>query len=123
VKISSRTNRLIRKRSRGRCEICGLPISLGKRHRHHRRPRGAGGADDPVSDSPANVIDAHASCHAHVERNRNASYLAGWLVHQGHDPSQVPFLYAGRGWVLLDEEGEASPTAPPPAVDVAGRLR
>lgn len=77
-----------------------------------------GGSTDTVSDSPANVVRTHPSCHGVVESNRRASFINGWLVPQGTDPATVPFLYRGLGWVLLTHDGEVVQTQQPDRAQV-----
>jgi len=63
-----------------------------------------GGSKDPACGTAANGIWVHPSCHERIERSRKDAYENGWLVHQGHDPAQVP-LKRWNSWVLLMEDG------------------
>lgn len=102
MRTSTKTRETVKTRANGRCEICGS----GRHHQvHHRRPRGMGGSSDAVSDSPANCLWLCGDCHLRmVEVERANAIAAGWLVHQGDDPSLVPVLYRGR-WVFLQHDG------------------
>jgi hypothetical protein len=40
-----------------------------------------------------------------VESNRLQAFTNGWLVHQGHNPAEVPVLRFSSDWVLLADDG------------------
>lgn len=72
---------------------------------HHRRPRGAGGSKDPITNSPANGILACRPCHLEIESHRTKAFMDGWLLRQSQDPRNVPVrLYQNR-WAFLTAEG------------------
>lgn len=88
-------------------DVRGVDYSL-----HHRAPRQAGGTRDPRYNQPANllVVCGHGTsgCHQVVEQHRIAAYEAGWLVHRGQDPANVPVLLVVDGerrLVLLGPDG------------------
>lgn len=89
--ITTITNALLMDRCGGICELCqSAPAS----NRHHRRPRGAGGSKDPITDSVVNLLmlcgSGTTGCHQYVESNRALAYENGWLVRQGHNPEAIP---------------------------------
>lgn len=88
-------------RSGGVCEVCGASRAV---ERHHRRPRGMGGSSLGSTNRASNALHACGGCHRLIEANRALSYLTGWLVPNGKDPSLFPVLRRGD-FVLLDDEG------------------
>lgn len=100
---------IIRKRAKDRCEMCGAITAYHQIH--HRRPRGMGGSKDPASGSPANGLWVHPGCHVKIESNREQAYEKGYLVRQGHDPSQIP-VKIGYLWYLLNNDGTMTPANP-----------
>jgi hypothetical protein len=97
--------RLVLDRSGGLCERCGVrPVEA----LHHRRARGMGSTRRPETNLPANGLGVCAPCHDHIERNRSEAYENGWLVHQHHDPAQIPVNRRGL-LVLLDNNGDYTP--------------
>lgn len=88
------------------CERCGRTIT-GDYSIHHRRPRGSGGSKDPATNSPANLLllggSGTTGCHGLTERYRSSALHFGWLVHQGHNPADVPVMYRNRRALLGDD--------------------
>ena len=103
MKFSTRTRDIIRKRSNGRCELCGMPLNIYGQI-HHRRPRGMGGTKRMDSASAANGLYVHQKCHEKIESNRAHALEMGWLMHQTDDPVQVP-VRLWLGWRLLRDDG------------------
>ena len=110
-RFSEKTRGQIRLRSRGWCELCGLPLREAAQI-HHRRPRGMGGTRSTETQSPANGLWVHFKCHEKIERYREESLKNGWLVPQGQPPHRTPVLTAW-GWRLLDDQGFSTPSEPP----------
>lgn len=108
---------LVERRSGGRCEMDGLPF-LGKRHLHHRQPRGMGSSTgDP--HAVENLLALHPMCHLNrVERHRAEAYDYGWLVRHGYSPAEVP-VFTHRGWYWPTSEGGWRACTP----EEAARLR
>lgn len=103
--ISTTVRAIVKTRSHGMCELCGLPCPSP--HLHHRQARGMGGGGN---NTAANLIALHPSCHLkHVEQHRTRAYENGWLVRHGHDPADVPLRYMLDEMVLLDEAGNIVP--------------
>lgn len=71
--------------------------------------------DDPTWDDAANIVRVHHRCHDYIESHREMSYLCGWLVATNCAPAEMPFLYGGIGWVLLDSGGGLTECEPPDA--------
>ena len=102
------------------CVLCGTGVT-GERGRdwsiHHRRPRAMGGTDRLDSNSPANLLTVCGSgtsgCHGVIESHRAAAYNAGWLLHQGDDPTRLAVLVDRRSrWVYLTADAGMSATPP-----------
>ena len=91
---------ILRGRSGGMCEICGIAPATNW---HHRKNRSQGGKDDL-----ANALHLDGSgttgCHGHVTDHPAEAYEKGWSVRSGFNPADVPVLLAGR-WVLLTNSG------------------
>ena len=113
-RISTKVSTLTRERENGRCALCALGLSWG--HRHHRLPGQIGGRFyDPTWNDAANIVRVHHRCHDYIESHREMSYLCGWLVPANAVPAEMPFLYGGVGWVLLDSDGGFTVCEPPDA--------
>jgi hypothetical protein len=67
-----------------------------------------GGSKAGDTNTAANCALLCAFCHAHVERQREASLWAGWLVRQGENPAKTPLFLDGQ-WVFLDDFGYVTP--------------
>lgn len=105
-----RSQQVVKARAHMRCERCGALTAWTGGQVHHRLPRGMGGSTASDIHSPANLLLLCLDCHTWVESNRTASYDAGWLVHRGTDPAQVPVeLHTGR--VILTTNGDYQETA------------
>lgn len=98
--------RIVRARSVGVCELCGVNAATSW---SHRRSRGQGGPW-----RPANGLDVCGSgtelCHGWLEANPALAAAGGWrLVHDDRDPELV-YCYlrprqAWPGWWRLDDDG------------------
>jgi hypothetical protein len=90
------------------CELCSVglgPMRGRDHHIHHRRARRMGGSQLSDTNLPSNLLLFCTSCHERVEREREAGYAGGWLVHQDDVPAEMPVLIHGRRWVGLTEDG------------------
>ncbi len=68
--------KVVRRRSRGICEV-GSEVCTGEaQHFHHRKMRSAGG-----SHSERNGLDSCWACHDFLHANPDLSYEHGWLLH------------------------------------------
>jgi hypothetical protein len=98
---------LVRARSFGRCEGCGVRPPVD---RHHRQPRGMGGVHGlaaTVSNNVTNLLDLCRTCHDLTEAEPTLCESFGWLVKHPTDPAAVPaLLYTvnGYGWWFLTED-------------------
>ncbi len=92
---------MVLNRCGGFCEACGVdrPEQM-----HHRRARGAGGSRRADTNTASNALAISAACHALIESRREFALDRGWLVLQGHNPSEVPVVWQGT-WVLLTDDG------------------
>jgi 5-methylcytosine-specific restriction protein A len=96
---------LILDRAGGLCERCGAePVQ----QIHHRRPRSMGSTRRPETNLPANGLAVGVLCHNRIESHRTEAYENGWLVHQNHDPAQIPVNRRGLT-VLLNNAGDYTP--------------
>ena len=100
------TRELVRNRAAGRCDLCGMPISVG--HYHHRQPRGMGGTRRIEASGAANCLLLHPRCHSDVESSRERSIGNGWLVPQWGNPQEVP-VKLWKGMYLLLPDGTLRP--------------
>lgn len=94
-------DRVLRRRSRGRCERCGT--DRGPFERHHRKRRRDGG------DRFSNVMLICVGCHRHVTEHPAEARRFGWIVSVARDPVEVPMLQFGAEWVTLDDAGQSRP--------------
>jgi hypothetical protein len=86
-------------RSGGMCEVCGDPAW----DLHHRHPRKFGSTKRAWIGYASNCLAVCRMDHNLIEARRSLSYLLGWLVREGHDPSTVPVVYRGaRVWLGVD---------------------
>lgn len=91
--ISDRTRNLVRRRSKGGCELCPATAT----HFHHRQLRRGG------NHQAGNLLHLCATCHRRVHGHVAESEAAGWLVSQYADPAEHPVALDGRWWLLGDD--------------------
>ncbi len=72
-------------RDGGRCQSCGLPITLQDAQIHHRKLRSQGGGH-----TLDNLVTLDASCHRWWHNHPALGYAAGWLIPAGGDPAATP---------------------------------
>lgn len=113
--FSPAVKKAIVRRTGGRCDRCGFPVSAG--HFHHRKPRRMGGSVDPSLGLPSNGLLLHPNCHDYIERHRKAAAMMGFLINSLADPAKVP-VYTWRGWVLLGADGTANSCPRPSMSDL-----
>lgn len=96
------------RRSGGRCDRCGVGISLESMEAHHRKLRAQGGQDDL-----ATLIALCRACHVPgVHGHPKESRLTGFIVPSHGDPATVPVLrYTDRWYLPLGTTW--APTTPP----------
>lgn len=102
---------LVDARDAYRCRRCGAGLHGRPFSRHHRKPRGMGGANRADAGRPSNVVllcgsaTTPGGCHEWVERNRASAREDGWLVPSWADPAEVPVKVNGKKLWLLDNGG------------------
>lgn len=110
-----RAQRIVRLRSHGRCEGCGVGgLFLAA---HHRQARGMGGVHSVAAhaaNDPRNLLALCPACHDETEHAETWQLTeeVGWRIPKWvREPFAVPALlhtvnYAGQGWYLLGMLGE-----------------
>ncbi|MFF0864216.1 HNH endonuclease [Nonomuraea sp. NPDC003560] len=87
------------------CVRCGLQVPRDEDSIHHRIPRGRGG-----ENTAENLLllcgSGTTGCHGWVESHRAEAYNAGYLVHTGIDPLDVPVLLRGTNWAYPTPDGK-----------------
>lgn len=94
----------VKKRSRGRCEICGKKLLLvtggSLSSQHHIFKQEYGGRD-----AMNNLLDLCVDCHREIHSNEtNASQLG----HIAEYPEMTPVFLRGH-WYILSEDGKKIP--------------
>lgn len=103
----------VRARDLNRCVVCG---TTGPLSTQHRVARGMGGTRAEWVNLPANLITVCGSgttgCHGHIEHYPEEARRLGRALsrYRGEfEPLTVP-VWTWRGWLLLDNEGNATRT-------------
>lgn len=100
TKAEKDARRLVRQRSGGICEVCGVQRATNFQHRKNRSQGGRWLA--------ANGLDVCGSgttgCHGFIHANPAKSYEAGWSVKSTGNEVTVP-VKTWHGFVTLDNEG------------------
>ncbi|WP_052372816.1 HNH endonuclease [Amycolatopsis taiwanensis] len=103
--IPRKVRDIVRERSGGVCEKCGIQPAA---EIHHRCGRQMGGSREPWINQPSNLLHLCSGCHGEVTNTRGArAYIetCGWLVRRGQTlPADVPVVL-WHGLVLLDDHG------------------
>jgi hypothetical protein len=106
--------KLIKQRSRGICEGCGLAPAT---QAHHRQYRSRGGAD--IAQNALHLCGSgnHTGCHG---KAHNEGEPIGWSIRSGFDPLLVPALivvdFTSR-WVRFIADGEREIVPPADAIE------
>lgn len=118
--ITEHSRALVRARSGGMCEVCGLTPATNI---HHRRARGMGGTRRAIH-TPDWLLHLCGSgtqgCHGYVEAHPELSYAKGWKLRYYQHPSTAPVELTPRWyisdsppvqlrWVLLQPDGTVKP--------------
>lgn len=107
------TVRLVAKRDKGRCAVCGEQVQ-GERgwdfSVQHRLRRGGGGTRRPWVNLPGNLVlacgSATTACHGRIEENPAWAREHGYRVDDGVTlPANTPIEHAVHGRVLLADDG------------------
>lgn len=104
-------------RSRGRCEVSGIPLDRDTFDAHHRRNKGMGGTTRPDRDAIWNLLALDPTVHnggpRSVHGRRAWSESRGFLVPKGVGNVQVwPIFWHLKLWVYLTPEGGYRPYGP-----------
>lgn len=89
-------------RSKGLCEVSGIPLDYDTFDAHHRRPKGMGGDRRPDTNTLVNLLALDPQVHnggpKSVHGNRPRSEVGGWLIPKRiDDAGSVPvMLHDGR---------------------------
>lgn len=96
------------------CECCGMPVDGQSVERHHRQRRRDGG------DRLANLLMLLSSCHHFWTEHPADAIVRGIIVRTHADPAEVPVLWRGSDWSLLDDAGTRSRLGLDPAYRITG---
>ena len=92
--------KIVRVRSKGRCEIMipgvcsGVPIDFS-----HRKGRGVGG-----TWAPSNGLHSCRACHQWIGNHKTMAYRNGWMVKGAYQHETMPVLLRGVYLVKLIDE-------------------
>ena len=106
--ITPEVRTIVRKRSKGLCELCGIT----GQHMHHRQLRRAG------DHSAANIVHLCFLCHRRAHGHPDWALSTGWLVSQYDTAAHTPLLLHNE-WVLLDRDGQVTPAPSHPQESTA----
>ncbi len=98
--------KVVRERSGGVCEVCGLRPAQSASHRISRS-RGGTWAPSNLLRVCGDGTPAGGGCHWWFEANPNYAGEGGWHIRRDRrSPAVIPvFLTIWLGWHLLDDEG------------------
>lgn len=96
---------LVKSRSFGLCEICGVKRATEV---HHRQYRSRGGQDTAQNCIHVCGWGGTLGCHARAH-NDSENTANGWAVPSGFDPARIPVLYRGQWMKLTGDGGLADP--------------
>lgn len=101
--VTTDVRAVVRRRSGGRCELCGTVLRPGHSSVQHRQRRGHG---DHTVTNLLDVCgrDAGEGCHALCDRSPRR-FDEGWSVRSWLDPASQPVLLVGGRRVLLTADG------------------
>ncbi len=106
--ISDITKQVVRRRSGGMCERCGVERATNL---HHRRARGMGGTRRAVHTAEWLLHlcgTGTTGCHGYIEAHPQISYAKGWKL-RGTRPATTPVQLYAHGWVVLHPDGTVEP--------------
>lgn len=95
----------VRRRSRGRCEVCN---SAKATNYQHRKNKSQGGDWSVVNGLDVCGNGNATGCHGRIHQNPTEAYDAGWSVRRNDDPATKPVLVRGAR-VLLTPDGGYKP--------------
>jgi hypothetical protein len=91
--------KVVRARSGGLCEGCGVRPARDWAHRVGRGQQGRWCASNGLD------LCNPAGCHDRAHASPSWARERGWILLSTQDPATEPALLAGRGWVLLNNDG------------------
>jgi hypothetical protein len=100
---------LLKTRSGGVCEYCGVRPAT---EAHHRLGRKAGGTKRPWINKLSNLVHLDRFCHARITNTNGhrAEYEeSGFLLREALKPDATPLDHAQLGRVLLLDNGDTTP--------------
>jgi hypothetical protein len=97
----SKCRQIVKERSGGACEVCGLEAV----QMHHRKNRSQGGKWEPSC-----ILHVCLSCHIFITENPKSAYEFGWSVKSHDDPKATPVLLADQDFWTLTDSGFCYPT-------------
>jgi hypothetical protein len=75
--IPSKSRAVVKRRSKGRCELrVAADCGRAAEHMHHRLSRRF------MNHEPVNLVHICAPCHQFVHDNPQLSYTSGWMLHE-----------------------------------------
>lgn len=97
-----RARKLVRARSAGTCELCGIRPATNFQH---RRPKSGQGTWCPTNGLDVCGFGNASGCHGRIHQNPAEAYRMGWSVRRNHDPATQPVWLHGHGWSFLLADG------------------
>lgn len=102
VSAAERVGRkVVKARSGGLCECCGMRRATDWQHRKNRSQGG--------DWSASNGLAACRLCHRWIHDNPRAARARGWSVLSGLNPAEIPVRRRVDAWVLLADDGQLVP--------------
>lgn len=97
----------VRTRDGHYCVRCGSSVLDTPSSIHHRKPRGMGGTNNPLSYDLRNLVrlcgTGTTGCHGEIEANRAQALEDGWLI-QSFAELGKPMVRTDGMWLVLDGE-------------------
>lgn len=121
--MKATTRAAIDARDGAACRRCGRSLYGQEFSRHHRKPRGMGGANRADANRLSNIVmlcgsaTTPGSCHEWAESERALARASGWLVSNYSDPATIPVLTLAGETVWLGDSGAVSFGGPLPFPD------
>lgn len=101
---------IIRIRSDGRCERCGVAQATNGSHRVREGQGGLWVPSNVIDMCGSGTTGCHGFCH---QFETEARETGGWMLRSWQDPLAVPWLHWMHGWVIADDTGGFQYCDPP----------